>query len=1116
MMFWKKRQRNASTALRRRCALQSLECRRLLTAEGETFNLTEMVDVSSLGNGLTATIDWGDGFTSNGSVIGGGSGNVTARIDYTYDTQNFFNTAEKRNIMQIAADAMVSRFEDQLAAISPSGNNSWSAVINHPGTGGVATISNLNIAANEVVIYVGGRNLAGNTLGQGGPGGHTIAGSASQSFKNTVMYRGQAGAANLPATDYGPWGGSLTFDTSNPWHFGATTAGLENDETDFLTVAMHEVGHLLGFGISDSWSNYVSGSNFTGPASSAEYDNSGAVPLATGNAHWSSTVREGGMRTLMGPSITDGIRVELTALDLAGFRDIGWSINASGGPGTVYGSHVYADNRSYNAAITVRDSAGASVTQNKVITVDNALPVLTVAGDQTITVNDTLSITDIGTITDSGFRNNSAIPPSDETFTYTIDWGDGSIVHTGSATIDALGSAGSPTRGSFDGLHTYGESGLYTVTVVVEDDDGGVATETFQVNVTDASSLSLSVDHDQFAENAGAGVATATLTRVNANTTAALTVTLHNDHPGEIAVPATVVIPAGSASTTFTINALDDDLLDGDQLVTLSASAAGVAGATTSLTVLDHETLTLAIADLVIAENAGANATTATVTRSNSDTAAKLTVTVLNSDATSVNAPTVVSIPAGEMSATFTLGALDNDQVDGTRLVTLTVLANGYESGQDSLTVTDHESLELSWAAAAFSENAGAQATAGTVSRASTAGDLVVTLYSSDESEAVVPAMVVIPNGQFSTTFDVAAVDDQLLDGTQAVSITASASGYTSAVSTLDVGDHEQLTVSLNVASIAENAGASAAVATLMRSNTDVAQKLTVLLATDDPSEASVPAAMSIPAGLQTVTVNVGAIDDDLLDGTQAVTLSVFASGYENGSAGFLVTDYETLSLTVANDTLTETDGDGETVATVTRNNTDLDVPLLVQLASLDTTELTVPAQVTIPAGEASVQFAVNAVDDGETDGVQIVGITASAAGYQPAEVLVQVSDTPAQSWQNSTDPLDVNGDGKVEPIDVLIVVNNINLSGSRMLPAPPADGEVPPYLDVNGDGSVSPHDALLVINSLNASPSGEGEAHDVAVILVVEELEQRRRPATHHCDLDSCKLHVTLASPAL
>ena len=67
--------------------------------------------------------------------------------------------------------------------------------------------------------------------------------------------------------------------------------------------------------------------------------------------------------------------------------------------------------------------------------------------------------------------------------------------------------------------------------------------------------------------------------------------------------------------------------------------------------------------------------------------------------------------------------------------------------------------------------------------------------------------------------------------------------------------------------------------------------------------------------------------------------------------------------------------------------------------------------------------------------------------------------------WQNPQNNIDVDGDGNIDPRDVLIILNSLNSTGPGPLPAP-FDGEF--YLDVNGDGLLTPLDALIVINQLN------------------------------------------------
>ena len=98
--------------------------------------------------------------------------------------------------------------------------------------------------------------------------------------------------------------------------------------------------------------------------------------------------------------------------------------------------------------------------------------------------------------------------------------------------------------------------------------------------------------------------------------------------------------------------------------------------------------------------------------------------------------------------------------------------------------------LTLTIDRSSMSENGGT-ATA-TVSRNNLpVGDVLVTLTSSDTSEATVPATVLIPNGQSSVTFPITAVDDSLSDRTQKVTITATSVVYSQSTASINVLDDE-------------------------------------------------------------------------------------------------------------------------------------------------------------------------------------------------------------------------------------------------------------------------------------------------------------------------------------
>ncbi len=89
----------------------------------------------------------------------------------------------------------------------------------------------------------------------------------------------------------------------------------------------------------------------------------------------------------------------------------------------------------------------------------------------------------------------------------------------------------------------------------------------------------------------------------------------------------------------------------------------------------------------------------------------------------------------------------------------------------------------------------------------------------------------------------------------------------------------------------------------------------------------------------------------------------------------------------------------------------------------------------------------------------------------------------PASPWQQSIEPLDVDSNGIITPLDALLVINELGKFPGGILPD--LGGEAPPsYIDTDGDGFNGPLDALLVINQLTVINDGLAAAAPVAAPL--------------------------------
>ncbi|QEG34105.1 dockerin type I domain-containing protein [Bythopirellula goksoeyrii] len=244
-------------------------------------------------------------------------------------------------------------------------------------TDGHIIVPNATISSNVVNLFVGARNLTGNTLGVGSPGlvqldysqfsgggtnpnGLPGAVSIAESKAQAAYKRGSGpviGTAMGSATlgnvsadidvDYGLAYGSISFDwdsnnngvkdtdtqLSTYWHFDHTTA-VAAGKNDLYSVALHEMLHTLGIGSSPTWDSKVSGTSWTGSQVQA-LTGSGANlivpptmmdPIGSHAASglMSRRISDGAQQeVVIDPNITTGQRKSLTELDLAFLRDIG-------------------------------------------------------------------------------------------------------------------------------------------------------------------------------------------------------------------------------------------------------------------------------------------------------------------------------------------------------------------------------------------------------------------------------------------------------------------------------------------------------------------------------------------------------------------------------------------------------------------------------------------------------------------------------------------------------------------------------------------------------------------------------------------------------------------------
>lgn len=247
---------------------------------------------------------------------------LACELESTCNSGDFFSEyPEALDALQFAARAYAP-FADALTGATLS-----SATFTHPLTGQHNfAVSGLSVPADTLLVYVAGRDLAVGRVGE-----------ASVGESSLPWNRGQGNVSGPAADDFAPWGGSIAFDTLDdsgnprPWHFDISTRPPPG-KLDFLSVALHELGHVFGFGTADSFANLVTDHLFTGPQASALYG--GSVPtfeeVGHPTQHWDDNltsppaVKE--PRVALSRLLYLGRRTLITPLDYAAYADIGWQV----------------------------------------------------------------------------------------------------------------------------------------------------------------------------------------------------------------------------------------------------------------------------------------------------------------------------------------------------------------------------------------------------------------------------------------------------------------------------------------------------------------------------------------------------------------------------------------------------------------------------------------------------------------------------------------------------------------------------------------------------------------------------------------------------------------------
>jgi len=507
-----------------------------------------------------------------------------------------------------------------------------------------------------------------------------------------------------------------------------------------------------------------------------------------------------------------------------------------------------------------------------------------------------------------------------------------------------------------------------------------------------------------------------------------------------------VTIPAGQTSATVTITTLADDLVEGPETITvqLESITSGNTGyelPTTVSTITLNDAETVSIAGTSDGDEDGPVDGAFAVTMSGTSTAATVVEFMVagtaapGTDFTALSG--TVTIPAGQTSVTIPVPVLQDSVVesDETVIVTLDSVTNSSLDATDNTSLTisttaDSASIEIedrtSVDIAAANDGTEAGPTNGrfivTISRpvsgaATTVAYTVGGTATAGADYTALSGTVTIPAGASTANIDVPVLDDDDVEGTETVTVTldsATSGSNTFFIDpnnnsdTVDIADGESVSIEATVDG-GEDGPVNGAFTVSLSAPTATATVISYSVsgsATSSVDFAALSGSVTIPAGSTSATIDVPVLDDNVVEGSESVviTLDAITSGNSaltidtaNDTAAVNIVDAESVSIAATTDGNEDGPVDGEfTVSLSGPSATSTVVSYSVSgtaTAGSDFTALS--GSVTIPAGMTSAVITVAVVDDDVEEGDETVIVTLDAVTSGNAAIGVDsVSDS--------------------------------------------------------------------------------------------------------------------------
>jgi hypothetical protein len=326
-----------------------------------------------------------------------------------------------------------------------------------------------------------------------------------------------------------------------------------------------------------------------------------------------------------------------------------------------------------------------------------------------------------------------------------------------------------------------------------------------------------------------------------ASPAAGTTVTLSSSNPAVASVPATVRVPGGASSVSFSIATTS---VTAATTVTITASAGGVSK-NLPLTVNPPQLKFFTLYPTTI--SGGLTATANYVYLTSAAPAGGMTVNLTSSNTAVAQVPATVTIPGGSDSAMFSIAT---SPVSTSTEVTITAGAGGVSQNL-SLNVTVPQVKYFTLYPTTISGGKTSTANFVYLTSAAPAGGVIVNMSSTDPATAQVPATILVPTGSSSASFSVTTTS---VTAQKAVTIAAATSAASARV---DLTVTPPYVTYMTVWPSNITGGTTATANFVYLSSPAPPGGVAVSFTSSNPNVAQAPAPLIVPAGANSATFRI-------------------------------------------------------------------------------------------------------------------------------------------------------------------------------------------------------------------------------------------------------------------